>query len=74
MVLTRRRGEAIVVGDDVKIVVLEVNGDQVRLGVDAPRTVPVHREEVYQEIQSANVNASRLPKKPATKSPDAEKK
>ncbi len=58
LVLTRRRGEAIVVGDDVKIVVLEVNGDQVRLGVEAPRTVTVHREEVYQEILAQNERAA----------------
>lgn len=70
LVLTRRRGEAIVVGDDVKIVVLEVNGDQVRLGVDAPRTVPVHREEVYQEIQASNVQAARLPR-PKKEAPES---
>ena len=65
LVLTRRRGEAIVVGDDVKIVVLEVNGDQVRLGVEAPRAVTVHREEVYQEILAQNERAA-MSKKPAT--------
>ena len=65
LVLTRRRGEAIVVGDDVKIVVLEVNGDQVRLGVEAPRAVTVHREEVYQEILAQNERAS-MSKKTAT--------
>lgn len=59
LVLTRRRGEAIVVGDDVKIVILEVNGDQVRLGVEAPRSVSVHREEVYKEIQASNERAAR---------------
>lgn len=65
LVLTRRRGEAIVVGDDVKIVVLEVNGDQVRLGVEAPRAVTVHREEVYQEILAQNERAA-MSKKTAT--------
>jgi carbon storage regulator len=64
LVLTRRRGEAIVVGDDVKIVVLEVNGDQVRLGVEAPRTVTVHREEVYQEILAQNERAVLSKKNP----------
>ena len=65
LVLIRRRGEAIVVGDDVKIVVLEVNGDQVRLGVEAPRAVTVHREEVYQEILAQNERAA-MSKKTAT--------
>ena len=62
LVLTRRRGQSILVGDDVKIVVLEVNGDQVRLGIEAPRSVSVHREEVYDEIKTANQSAARLPK------------
>jgi carbon storage regulator len=62
LVLTRRRGEAIMVGDDVKVVVLEVNGDQVRLGVEAPRAVSVHREEVFKEIQEQNTRAARPPK------------
>ena len=64
MVLTRRRGEAIMVGDDVKVVVLEVNGDQVRLGVEAPRAVSVHREEVFKEIQEQNTRSARPPKNP----------
>lgn len=59
LVLTRRRGQAILVGDDVKIVVLEVNGDQVRLGVEAPRSVAVHREEIYDEITAANKAAAK---------------
>jgi carbon storage regulator len=70
LVLTRRRGEAIMVGDDVKVVVLEVNGDQVRLGVEAPRAVSVHREEVFKEIQEQNTRAARPPKNPP-KSPAA---
>lgn len=62
LVLTRRRGQAILIGDDVKIVVLEVSGDQIRLGVEAPRSVAVHREEVYDEIKSANQAAAKLPR------------
>ena len=64
MVLTRRRGEAIMVGDDVKVVVLEVNGDQVRLGVEAPRAVSVHRVEVFKEIQEQYTRSARPPKNP----------
>lgn len=51
LVLTRKRDESIIIGDDIKITVVEVRGDQVKLGVDAPRTISVHREEVYREIQ-----------------------
>ncbi len=49
LVLTRRVGERIVIGDDVTVTVLEVRGDQVRLGVDAPREVQVFREEVLED-------------------------
>jgi carbon storage regulator len=54
LVLTRRPGESIMIGDDVVITVLEVRGDVVRLGINAPRTVQVHREEIYRELQAAN--------------------
>lgn len=54
LVLTRRRGESIVIGDDVVVRVLEVNGDQIRLGIEAPRSVTVHRQEVFDEIRSEN--------------------
>ncbi|HSF26402.1 MAG TPA: carbon storage regulator CsrA [Actinomycetes bacterium] len=54
LVLSRRTGESVVIGDDVTVTVLEVRGDVVRVGVDAPRHVKVHREEVYRELQEAN--------------------
>lgn len=59
LILTRRVGENIVVGDDIVISVLEVRGDAVRIGVQAPRSVTVHREEVYRELQQANQAAAR---------------
>jgi len=58
LVLTRRAGESIVIGDDVRVVVLDVRGDTVRLGIDAPRSVQVHRAEVYAEVQAANAAAA----------------
>lgn len=57
LVLTRRAGESIVVGNDVTVTVLEVRGDQIRLGIDAPRNVPIHREEVYVQVQAENRGA-----------------
>ena len=54
LVLTRRAGESILVGDDIVVTVLEHGRDQVRIGIRAPRSVSVHREEVYREIMAAN--------------------
>lgn len=51
LILTRRVGESLMVGDDVTITVLGVKGNQVRIGVNAPKDVGVHREEIYQRIQ-----------------------
>ncbi|MES2826004.1 MAG: carbon storage regulator CsrA [Pseudomonadota bacterium] len=52
LILTRRIGETIIIGDDVNITVLGVQGNQVRLGVNAPKETPVHREEIYNKIQN----------------------
>jgi carbon storage regulator len=57
LVLGRRVGEGIMIGHDIKVTVLVVAGDKVRIGIDAPAEVQVHREEVYLEIQQANVQA-----------------
>lgn len=58
LVLSRRAGESVVIADDVVVTVLEVRGDVIRLGIDAPRHVRVHREEVYREVQKANQAAA----------------
>ena len=52
LVLTRKPGEALMLSDKVKVTVLEVKGKQVRLGIDAPPEVPVHREEIYERIEA----------------------
>ncbi|HIG92340.1 MAG TPA: carbon storage regulator CsrA [Methylococcaceae bacterium] len=51
LILTRRVGETLMIGDEVKVTVLGVKGNQVRIGVDAPRDVTVHREEIYDRIK-----------------------
>ncbi len=51
LILTRRVGETLVIGDDVLVTVLGIKGNQVRIGVNAPQSVSVHREEIYQRIQ-----------------------
>lgn len=58
LVLSRKAGESIRIGDDVVVTVLEVKGDQIRLGIEAPKQVKVHRQEVYLEIQESNRQAA----------------
>ena len=57
LVLSRRVGESVVIGGQVTVTVLEVRGDQIRIGVDAPRSVQVHREEVWRELEAENAAA-----------------
>ncbi len=58
LVLSRRIGESIVIGNEVVVRVIDVRGDQVRLGIDAPRDVQIHREEVFLELQEENESAA----------------
>lgn len=51
LVLSRQRDESIIIGDNIVITVVDIRGDKVRLGIDAPKEVPVHRQEVYEAIQ-----------------------
>jgi len=59
LILTRKLGESITIGDDIKVTVLGIYGRQVRLGIEAPLKVVVHREEIYVKIQNENQKASR---------------
>jgi len=58
LVLSRGVNESIIIGDQIEVTVVSVKGDRVRVGIRAPRTVPVHRKEVYEEIQRANIAAA----------------
>lgn len=58
LVLSRRAGESVIIGDDVVVTVLDVRGDVIRLGIRAPRSIQVHREEVFRELQKANLEAA----------------
>lgn len=62
LVLSRKKNESIMIGDDIEIVVVEIKGDQIKLGVKAPKNVTVHRAEVYEEIQLENKKAATAPK------------
>ncbi|KSU59831.1 carbon storage regulator [[Bacillus] enclensis] len=59
LVLTRKTGEAIQIGEDIEISVVSVKGDQVKLGINAPKNVEIHRKEIYLTIQEENTEASK---------------
>ena len=67
LVLTRRGGESVRIGDDVTVTVLEEPARQVRIGIDAPKEVPVHRAEVYERIREGMSQDADSPRSPATK-------
>ena len=54
LALSRKKGEALVVNNDIEITILEIKGDQVKIGISAPKNVPIYRKEVYVQIQEAN--------------------
>jgi carbon storage regulator len=60
LVLSRHRDESIIIGDDIKITVVDIRGDKVRLGINAPVEIPVHRQEVYEAIQRENRQAAQM--------------
>lgn len=60
LALTRKKGESIIIGDNVEIIVLNLQGDQVKLGIVAPKEISVHRKEVYIQIQEENKKAALL--------------
>ncbi len=57
LALTRKKGEALVINNNIEITILEVKGDQVKIGISAPKEIPVYRKEVYMQIQDANKEA-----------------
>jgi carbon storage regulator len=60
LVLTRKSGEKITIGDDVVVNIVEIKGSQVRLGIEAPKGISVHRSEIYERIQRENLLAARV--------------
>ena len=58
LVLARKVGQSIVVNDNVEILIIEVRGDHVRLGIEAPRSIPVHRKELLEQIRAENLRAA----------------
>lgn len=58
LALSRKANESVVIGNDIKISILEIKGDQVKIGITAPKAVPVYREEVYAQIKEANKEAA----------------
>lgn len=59
LVLTRKKDETIVIGDDIEITIVDVQGDNVRIGINAPKAITIYRKEIYEEIQAENRQAAR---------------
>ena len=57
LALSRKKGEALIINNNIEVTILEVKGDQIKLGINAPREIPVYRKEVYEQIQQANKEA-----------------
>lgn len=60
LVLSRHRDESIMIGDNVVVTIVDIRGDKVRLGIEAPTSIPVHRQEVYEAIQRENQQAAKV--------------
>jgi carbon storage regulator len=60
LVLSRQRDECIMIGDNIVVTIVDIRGDKVRLGIQAPAEIPVHRQEVYEAIQRENLRASQV--------------
>lgn len=60
LALARKVNESIIVNNNIEITVLEVKGDQIKLGIDAPKSVPIYRKEIYKEIQETNTEAANI--------------
>ncbi|MCM1497402.1 MAG: carbon storage regulator CsrA [Clostridium sp.] len=58
LALSRKENESIIIGNDIEVTILEVKGDQVKVGITAPKSVPIYREEVYEQIKEANREAA----------------
>lgn len=57
LALSRKVGESIMIGNDIELTIIEVKGEQVRLGISAPRSIPIHRKEIYLQIKESNEEA-----------------
>lgn len=57
LVLTRKKGQALMIGHDIELSIIDIQGDQVRIGINAPKNIPIHRKEIYEEIRKENLSA-----------------
>lgn len=70
LILTRKLGEKINIGDDITVTLLEIKGAQVKLGIDAPKRIGIHRNEIYEKIREENLNSSNISSADLSKAAD----
>ena len=59
LVLSRKPGESIIIGDDIKVTLIEIKGDNIKVGIEAPKEIPVWRDEIVSEVKSSNIEAEK---------------
>ncbi len=59
LALARRVNESIIINDNVEVTILEIKGDQIKIGIDAPKSVPIYRKEIYAQVQNSNLEAAK---------------
>ena len=62
LALTRKKGDSIIINDNIEVTILDIQGDQVRLGINAPRDITIHRKEIYEQIRQENISAANISK------------
>lgn len=67
LALSRKKGESIIINNNIEVTILEIKGDQIKIGIDAPKSVPIYRKEIYGQIKEENKNSGNIQEREAMK-------